>query len=242
MKHIQILYSTEHRPYEIPNSKWKYYQEWNDVIFLHWQVDMEKLKGFLPHKMEVDTFKGYPWVSLVAFSMEKIRPRNLPYLSLISNFHEINVRTYCKVDGKAGVSFLSIEGGNHFSCKVAKLISDLPYRYSNIKRKSNLFESNNYQFNDSLKIKYQTGNANNSKDELDIWLTERYALFQQSGLNVNQFEIHHAEWPISKINIEKLELNYSRFNELLTNNPDRVHYSPGVKVLAWGKNCINKLY
>lgn len=31
----KILEQSTHRPWEIPKNRWKYYQEWNDAIFLH---------------------------------------------------------------------------------------------------------------------------------------------------------------------------------------------------------------
>lgn len=65
--------------------------------------------------------------------MEKIRPKNFPCFSPISDFDEINIRTYVRSHNKAGVYFLSIEGGKFLSCKVAKAISELPYRFSKIK-------------------------------------------------------------------------------------------------------------
>ena len=33
----EILNTTEHRPWEMPTESWKFYQEWNSAIFLHWQ-------------------------------------------------------------------------------------------------------------------------------------------------------------------------------------------------------------
>lgn len=30
-----ILHTTKHRPWEIPRHSWKFYQEWNNAIFLH---------------------------------------------------------------------------------------------------------------------------------------------------------------------------------------------------------------
>ena len=36
----EILKTTDHRPWEIPAENWKYYQEWNHSIFLHWEVDL----------------------------------------------------------------------------------------------------------------------------------------------------------------------------------------------------------
>ena len=37
----EILGITEHRSWTIPTKQWKYYQEWNKAVFLHWQVDLQ---------------------------------------------------------------------------------------------------------------------------------------------------------------------------------------------------------
>lgn len=235
MKFGEILKKTEHRPWKIPSGSGKFYQEWNNAIFLHWQVDLPTLKKFVPEELEIDLFEGKPWVSLVAFTVEKIRPKNLPSFSPISNFDEVNIRTYIKSREKSGVYFLSIEGGKRLSCKVAKGISELPYRFSSIKRSKKAFESSNVEFRDQLKIQYQLGKPNNNKDELDKWLTERYALFQDTPNSINEFEVHHLEWSINEIQIEDLTVNYPRFSKLIKNKPNKVHYSKGVKVIAWGK-------
>lgn len=78
MKLSEILENTKHRPWEIPKRSWRFYQEWNDVLFLHWQVDLEELRKFVPEELEIDLFEGKPWISVVAFAMEKIRPRYMP--------------------------------------------------------------------------------------------------------------------------------------------------------------------
>ena len=235
MRIKDILNTTEHRPWNMPTENWKFYQEWNNAIFLHWEVDLEELKKHVPKELEIDLFEGKPWVSVVAFTMEKIRPKHLPYFPPISNFHEINIRTYIKSKNKTGVYFLSIEGGKKLSCKVAKGISQLPYRYSAIKRSETQFNSSNLEFNDNLDIKFTIGKELKEKTELDKWLTERYALFQDTQNSINEFEIHHLEWPISTIDFQSLNLNYKRFNTLIDNSPQKIQYSKGVKVLAWPK-------
>lgn len=234
----EILNTTEHRPWNIPAESWKFYQEWNDAIFLHWEVELTELKKFVPKELEIDLFDGKPWVSVVAFTMEKIRPKNLPPFPPISNFDEINIRTYVKSKNKTGVYFLSIEGGTKLSCKIAKGISELPYRYSKIKRPENQYNSINSEFNDRLNIEFKTENEVTKKSRLDIWLTERYALFQDTEKSINQFEIHHLEWPTTQINLMKLDFSYPRFERLIKNEPDKIQYSKGVKVIAWGKNVI----
>ncbi|WDO13393.1 DUF2071 domain-containing protein [Flavobacterium sp. WW92] len=239
MKLKEILEQTSHRPWEIPKGGWRFYQEWNDVLFLHWQVDLEELKRFVPKELEIDLFEGKPWVSIVAFAMEEIRPRYMPAFTPISNFLEINVRTYIKTKDKSGVYFLSMEGGKILSCKVAKLISRLPYRYSKIKREKEFYRSMNSEFGDELDILFKIGKPL-YKTDLDRWLTERYALFQNAGGYINEYEIHHHEWPMNESVIENITLSYPRFEKLIGRKPDLANYSKGVQVIAWGKKKTPK--
>ena len=231
----EILNTTEHRPWEIPTGSWKFYQEWNNVIFLHYKVELNELRKFVPKELDIDLFEGEAWVSVVAFTMEKIRPKNLPSFPPISNFDEVNIRTYVKSNNKTGVYFLSIEGGTKLSCKIAKWMSALPYRFSKMKRTKSHFTSRNSVFNDKLDIEYTIGDELKQKKEIDSWLTERYALFQEEKESINEFEIHHLEWTINKIDTKKIELNYPRFDKLINNEPNKIQYSKGIKVVAWGK-------
>lgn len=211
MKIKELLNKTEHRPWEISKSSWKFYQEWNDAIFLHWQVDLTELMKFVPKDIEIDLFEGKPWVSMVIFRMEKMRPKYMISFPPISDFDEINIRTYVKYKGKSGVYFLSIEGGTMISCRLAKGISELPYRYSKMKREKNLFYSINTDYKDELEIQFKIGEVITNKEQIDKWVTERYALFQEKENSINAYEIHHIEWPINDIKIDKLKLKYSRF-------------------------------
>ncbi|MBU2928216.1 YqjF family protein [Winogradskyella psychrotolerans] len=235
-----LLKTTAHRPWKLPQDDWKFYQEWNNAIFLHFEVDLEELKKWVPEALEIDLFDGKPWVSVVAFTMEKIRPKNLPSFSPISNFDEINIRTYMKSGSKTGVYFLSIEGGRKLSCKIAKSISELPYRFSKIKRTEHQYHSLNTKFNDHLNIEFSIGETMDTPSELDLWLTERYVLFQDTTQSINEFEIHHLKWPFRHMHITKFDFNYPRFKHLIHHNPNKIQYSEGVKVIAWGKTKTKK--
>ena len=234
----EILNSTEHRPWDLPKGSWKFYQEWNKAIFLHYKVDLALLRPFVPAELEIDLIEGEAWVSVVTFTMEKIRPKYLPHFPPISNFDEINIRTYVKFNGKTGVYFLSIEGGKSLSCKVAKGLSELPYRYSQMERSINTYHSSNLSLKDRLALEYELGAISEEKTALDKWLTERYALFQDTAIAINEFEIHHLEWPMVEIKLHHYKVSYPRFKEMLDQAPDLVHYSNGVKVLAWGKQSF----
>ena len=240
MKIRDLLKATTHRPWDLPEGKWKYYQEWNNAVFLHWKVDIADLRKFVPEDLEIDLFEGRPWVSLVAFTMNRIRPRNLPAFAAISDFHEVNIRTYVRKKAKTGAYFLSIEGGNTLSCKIARIVSKLPYRYSRITRQENKYHSANKSFSDELLIHYNVGRHITEKNSLDKWLTERYALYQDTPTSIHQFEVHHIEWPIHELSLHQLRVKYPRFEELLSNSPDCVQFSPGVQVLAWDKTSESR--
>lgn len=233
----EILRLDAHRPWPLREGPWKYYQEWNDALFLHWRVKPERLSALIPDCLEVDLFEEDAWVSFVAFDMHAVRPRNVPAFAPVSDFHELNLRTYVRYKGKPGVYFLSIEAAKSLACFVARNMSQLPYRHAAMYRSPDQFMVNNRKSGEHFKLSFQKGKPIAEKQALDLWLTERYALFQEAGVHLNSFEIHHPEWPLYELSVDALSLHYPRFDALVSDPPDLCHYSPGVPVLAWGKKA-----
>lgn len=56
----KLLNSTAHRPWKIPLTKWRFYQEWNNVIFIHYQVELNVLQQLVPENLEIDLYNGQP--------------------------------------------------------------------------------------------------------------------------------------------------------------------------------------
>lgn len=54
----EILKSISHRTWENPKKNWSFYQEWNNAIFLHWEIDKNLLIDFIPKNIEFDTFNN----------------------------------------------------------------------------------------------------------------------------------------------------------------------------------------
>ncbi|GAA3644150.1 YqjF family protein [Flavivirga jejuensis] len=235
MESSEILKHNSHRSFKYPNHSWKFYQEWNKAVFLHWEVAPELVSPFLPKGINLDIINGKTWVSLVAFDMNNIGIRNLPKVPYISDFHEINIRVYITCNNKPSVYFLSMEGSKQSSCKVLKTVSKFPYQYSRMNRDDTSYISKNKIFNDSFNIEYSTENTHIEKDETDLWLTERYAVFQDYKNHIIEYDVHHIEWPMQSISVNKLNLNYPRFSHLINNQPNKIHYSSGVQVLTWDK-------
>jgi uncharacterized protein YqjF (DUF2071 family) len=238
-----LFQSVSHRSWPIPAKSWSYYQEWNKAIFLHWKVPADLLRRLIPKDLELDTFEQEAWISVVAFTMEKIRPKNLPAFPPVSNFHEINVRTYVTHNNKPGVYFLNIEAQKRVSAKLSKLLSGLPYEKAAMKR---IPGNTRHAYTSELKTKgfafrtsYTVFDQPVEKTELDLWLTERYCLYLDREHQTYIYEIHHLPWELQKVEPEEVQTNY-RIGEIdLNRPPDLIHYSPGVKVIAWKKEKLS---
>jgi uncharacterized protein len=235
----ELLAAVSHRPYPLPEGAWRYYQEWNQALFVHWAVPAIVLEKHLPPALPLDTFEGYAYISLVAFTMQKIRPRYLPAFAPVSDFHEINLRTYIEKDSRKGVYFFSIEAGRRLSAFIARQLSGLPYEPSDIRRFAGTYDSTNAASHTNLAVEFETGGILLDKTALDIWLTERYCLYHAHKQGLYRYDIHHQEWPLRKVSLQNLNLNYQVGEvDLSALPPARVHYSSGIQVLAWPRQNI----
>lgn len=83
------------------------------------------------------------------------------------------------------------------------------------------------------------GDAIAEKTELDKFLTERYCLFLEEGGKMFRYDIHHKEWPLRSVEVNKLEIsNQGEEINLISGMPELSHYSAGVKVLAWRRTMV----
>ena len=102
---------------------------WRDLLFLHWRVDPERIQRTLPPGLTVDVFDGAAYVGIVPFFMCDIRPRGLPAMPGLSNFMELNVRTYVHdAQGTPGVWFYSLDCNSRLTVWGARRFFHLPYR------------------------------------------------------------------------------------------------------------------
>jgi uncharacterized protein len=219
----------------MPENNWKYYQEWHNVIFAHWKVDEVVLKKLIPKGLYLDLFSGEAWISLVAFTLKKMRPHYLPAFPAFSDFHEINMRTYVVRHNKPGIYFLSLEAQKTFSALLARLITGLNYYKSDISHGPDFHESENRKRLFYLKTRYNQGIDVSAKTDLDRWLTDRFTLFHELSGDIFSHDIHHRDWPLKTLKIETFEINYRFVDLLISNYADLYHYSDGVQVPTWGK-------
>lgn len=88
----------------LPVRRARLLQHWNDITWLHWAHDPDRVQALLPPQVRVDTFAGQAWVGLVPFRMTRLRPPRLPAVPWLTTFAEVNVRTYVLTpDGRRAV-------------------------------------------------------------------------------------------------------------------------------------------
>src|SRR2546426_7688628 len=105
--------------------------DWDGVLMIHYQVDADLLAPIIPFALHLHNGKAF--VSLVAFTMRRMRPRFGGRLSAwllkpIATHAFLNVRTYVRHYGEPGIYFLAEWLSNRLSVALGPRLFGLPYR------------------------------------------------------------------------------------------------------------------
>lgn len=230
----EILAHKEHRSFPHPDTPWKFYQEWHDAVLLHWTVPIDVMQKMIPADLTLDTFQGEAYISLFAFTAEKSRPWILPPVPIVSDFLEINIRTYVKRDDRPGIYFLNMEAGKALSAYIFRTVTGFPYVPAKMRHLPGNFISVHDQNHHYLDIAYTRGKDDKKKQELDQWLVERYCVYLDLFGKMLRYDVHHEPWPLEPLSINSLRLKYKLGDYLLKDQkPVLSHYSKGVEVVGW---------
>lgn len=237
-----ILATVIHRPFPLPEGPPVLRQSWSKLLFAHWPLDPAVLRPLIPDVLEVDTFEGSAWVGVVPFAMRKVHPRFTPEMGWLSNFLELNIRTYVKKDGIAGVYFFSLDCNNPVAVTVARTTYHLPYfnarmsleeqdgliKYESARHNSDaLFQANYRPAGEPLKL---------SPASLDRFLTERYCLYTTDKRGrCYRGVIHHLMWQLQPAEAEIITdtLSSTQLGFALPDTKPLLHYSEYIDTLEW---------
>lgn len=235
-----ILKSTEHRNYPLPKEPWAAMQDWEHLLFMHWPVYKAFIEPHIPADLELDTFDGDAWISIIPFKVNKMKVRKLPPIPFLYPFLEVNVRTYVKKDGIPGVYFFSMDASKLLAVLGGK-IGTLPYFHANmkLKKRAKKFYFKSKRKNDekeSLISNYKLiGKSTvHAKGSIDHWLLERYALWSYKFDTLFRGDIHHKEWKVqpAEVNIDQETVTSFLPNNVYTTQP-LVHYARSKRVFIW---------
>lgn len=238
-----ILKEVAHRPWPVPDVPWVMTQTWHDLLFAHWPIDARTLREHIPGAFDLDLYDGTAWLAIVPFRMTNVAPRGIPSMPWMSEFPELNVRTYVRVGDRPGVYFFSLDAGSGLAVQAARMLFNLPYYSAHMSVTSRAdtirYDSRRAKSSDtaSLSMTYRpTGGAVEARrGTLEHFLTERYCLYNiDHHGRPYRLDIHHPPWRLQAAEATFTHNSMARAAGLaLPNVEPLLHFSRRQDVVAW---------
>jgi uncharacterized protein YqjF (DUF2071 family) len=230
------------------------YQKWRDLFFAHWSFPADVIQRTLPEGLAVDKFHGKAWVGVIPLFMKGVHPRFVPAVPIISDFLELNVRTYVlDREGRPGVWFYSLDCNQPLAIAAARVGYYLNY----MEAKMDAVEGENGM------IDYRCARAGSGKTSrfwyggkgiahfaepgtLDFFLIERYLLFSRDPASGDIFcgRVHHEPYPLLHPQMAAWDAVMLELNGLPVPEgpPEQIHFSPGVDVKTYAMERCCELH
>ena len=227
-----------------------FYARWDRAVFIHYATDPELLQPDVP--FELDLREGRAYVSLVAFTLSRMRPRlggriGELLFKPIATHEFLNIRTYVRHNGEPGIFFLAEWLSNRISVLVGPRSFGLPYRFGHLR----------YEHRESFagsviaaegRLRYE-GKLAESEFEpclagsLDEFMLERYTAFTQRRKRRRLFGVWHAPWPQVPVVCNCSETSLIANTGAWWNSAEflSANYSPGVEVWMGRPHRIDRI-
>jgi uncharacterized protein YqjF (DUF2071 family) len=218
--------------------------DWTDAVFVHFAVEPQVLQPHVP--FELDLYEGKAYVSLVAFTQERLRPRIGGRLSAalsapLATHHFLNVRTYVRVGNRPGIYFLCEWIPNRLAALLGPTLYGLPYRLARLtyaRCRESGFARHEIAAGDKLVFDASWDSVGPLRPvqpgTLDEFLLERYLAFTWQRGVARCFSVWHEAWPQCRARAVMRDvglLTRARLPER-TWAPVGAHYSPGARNVA----------
>jgi uncharacterized protein YqjF (DUF2071 family) len=226
------------RPADLPLME----HHWGKLLFMHWPIPVERLRPLIPPQLDIDTFDGEAWVGITPFTLWNVRLSFTPPVPYLSDFHELNVRTYVLYRGVPGVWFFSLNTNSSMTVFGARTFYFLPYFNSDIdlRREGDTIHYHLRRtdaerpaaFDATWEIGKELPEA--EPGTLEFFLTERYCLYSASGESIYRARIHHRPWPLRQAALLSYASDIAESDYLpkLKAKP-LVHYAEALAVDVW---------
>ena len=217
------------------------FQTWKNLLFLHWSFSPSVLSHHLPPHLALDLFADKAWLGIIPFEMRRVRPRGLPSVPGISNFLELNVRTYVRDrSGTRGVWFFSLDASSRIACTIARSRFHLPYRDAAMRtagRRQVFYSARRRGTRREAIYRYEGVGSSSpaSPGSLDHFLLERYLLFAspQGSSRLLHGRVHHDPYQLRRVELAQcstLPLEWNGLPQPASASPDHACLVDGVDV------------
>lgn len=181
--------------------------DWVRALFVHYRVDPAILQPQVP--LPLDVRDGDAWVSLVAFTMRGLRfaagGRLGAWLAAPAATHGLlNVRTYVRHRGEAGIYFLAEWIPNRLSVLLGPRTYGLPYRYGRLdyrhEHETGAIRGSVVPGRGGGRLAWHATIASETRyvpcaaGTLAAFLLERYTAFTVTRRRLRVFRIEHEPW------------------------------------------------
>jgi len=230
-----------------PDGKTVMHQRWENLLFLHWPVAPAIVQATLPHGLHADTHEGNAWLGIVPFAMRDVRPAGLPSVGFVSNFLELNVRTYVHdARGVPGVWFYSLDCNQPLAVLIAQIFFGLPYRHARMEAEFGaVFDYRSRRRGTSAEARYvwqpQGSPQTAAPESLEFFLLERYHLYSMRSGRLFRGTVAHTPYEFRPAHVEAssaLPAELAGFRNL-ENPPLHVCHADGVAVRIMGLERIS---
>lgn len=222
------------------------FQQWRDLLFLHWEYSVAEIQRTLPPGLFVDTCAGKAYLGVVPFFMQNIRPRFLPPVPGLSNFLEMNLRTYIHDRaGVPGVWFYSLDANQRLAVAIARRFFHLPYEHATMRSRRTAWGLIHYQSRrhgenttkDGCLFEYARGLELPAAvpGSLEFFLVERYRLYVASGDRLWRGAVFHQPYPLCRAAVPNWNEHLLSLNGFTPTGrrPDHIILSRGVDVTVF---------
>lgn len=188
------------------------HQRWEQLLFLHWKWDVATVQDSLPPGLTVDSYDGAAWLGLVPLFMRNVRPRFVPAIPALSDFLELNLRTYVQDEfGRPGLYFYSLDCNQPIAVETARRLLFLRYEHAAMEasvdaggwvdmtvQRKGANENSHYRYHP-----FGPAAVEASTETLEFFLVERYRLFttDPAGEQLNSIRVCHPPYRVRQAQV-----------------------------------------
>jgi uncharacterized protein YqjF (DUF2071 family) len=230
--------SIRERPEGLPIMR----QNWGKLLFMHWRIEEKHLRPLIPAGLTIDTYDGSAWIAVTPFTMWDVRLSFTPPVPYLSDFHELNVRTYVHHEGVPGVWFFSLDTNSLPAVFGARTLYHLPYYHADIElTREDATVHYRLRRNDRDKPAEFRGTWTPGADlpeaqpgTLEFFLVERYCLYSARAERLYRARIHHRPWPLQQADLPEFYSTMIESHGLPTPAGEPLlHYAEALAVDIW---------
>ena len=225
------------------------FQRWHALLFAHWPVAPDALRGRIPAELELDLHDGRAWIGVVPFRMSGVRLRALPPLPGASAFPELNVRTYVRHRGVGGVWFFSLDAASRLAVRAARAWFHLPYFAAEMEAAERDgwvdYRSRRTQRGApgaELRARYRPVGPVEpaAPGSLEDFLTARYCLFARGPRGLLRGDIHHLPWPLRRAEAEIERETMTAASGVAVTGAPHLAFAQRLDVVAWAPRRLER--